>query len=149
VEERAGGVVDVVVDGGATGEGGAEIVHVRGEDVVSGGADAREEREVDVEEREVRSGGPGMHGVHEGGGRTGPRTGRSPPRGVRGGGAPRVLGGDGGGRLDAVEVGLDCALDGGELDVVGAAHSLFFRGKKTVKSFWRLFYVGRFFFFAV
>jgi hypothetical protein len=44
-------------------------------------------------------------------------------------------------------VGLDCALDGGELDVVGAAHSLFFRGKKTVKSFWRLFYVGRFFLF--
>jgi hypothetical protein len=68
---------------------------------------------------------------------------------VRGGGAPRVLGGDGGGRLDALEVGLDCALDGGELDVVGAAHFLGFRGKKRqLKVFGAFFMWAVFFFFA-
>jgi hypothetical protein len=96
----------------------------------------------DVGEREVRSGAPGMPEVLEGGGRTGPR---SPPRG---GGAPRVLCGDGGGRLDALEVGLDCALDGGELDVVGAAHFfLFFRGKKRTVKKLAPFLCGPFFFF--
>ncbi len=44
-------------------------------------------------------------------------------------GRKSVLGGDGGGRLDTLEVGLDCALDYGELVV---AHFFVFGEKKDI-----------------